>query len=87
MYTNYDEDARICGINLTGKVAIAPKDADGRLVMVDIISPVTLAVYIYAGTTMDAQLIDLCYSLGIDWVVVYEGTHKRNSLSLGWSEE
>lgn len=65
---------------MTGKVALATEDSDGRLVMVDIISPVTLDVYINAGTTMDIQLIDLCQRLGIDWVVVYDGTHERNSL-------
>lgn len=80
MLFDYNQSAINCGINMTGKVALATEDSDGRLVMVDIISPVTLDVYINAGTTMDIQLIDLCQRLGIDWVVVYDGTHERNSI-------
>jgi hypothetical protein len=64
-----------CGVNMTGKTAIATECSAGRLIMVDVINPVTLDVVINAGTTMDVQLIEVCMSYGIDYVVVYKHAH------------
>jgi hypothetical protein len=71
----FEQHARDCGINMTGKVAIPLGDSAGRLVMIDIIDPVTRDVVIHAGTTMDAQLIEVCESYGIDYVVAYRWKH------------
>jgi len=71
----YFQHALDCGINMTGKVAISIEAASGRLLMIDLIDPETRDVIIHAGTTMDVQLIEVCQSYGIDYVVVYKGRH------------
>jgi hypothetical protein len=71
----FDQHARDCGINMTGKVAIPLSDSAGRLVMTDIVDPETRDVVIHAGTTMDAQLIGVCESYGIDYVIAYRWGH------------
>lgn len=68
MYTQHAID---CGINMTGKLAVAVEDSAGMLLMLDIINPVTRAPVIHAGTTMDIQLIEVAQGYGIDYVVVY----------------
>lgn len=68
MYTQHAID---CGINMTGKLALAVEDSAGWLLMLDIIDPVTRAPVIHAGTTMDIQLIAVAQSYGVDYVVVY----------------
>ena len=75
MQTDFNEHALTCGVNLTGKVAIPVEVSAGRLVMVDIIHPVSREIMIHAGTTMDVQLIDVCLSHGVDYLVVYKGRH------------
>lgn len=75
MYLDFNQHATDCGINLTGKVALSLENSAGRLVMVDLIHPVTRDVVLHAGTTMDIQLIEVCQSFGIDYVVVYKGLH------------
>ena len=64
-----------CGINMTGKDAIAIENSVGRLVMIDIINPETREVIIHSGTTMDNQLIAVCESYGVDYVIVYKHAH------------
>jgi hypothetical protein len=75
MYHDFNQHAMDCRINLTGKVALPLENSDGRLVMVDVLNPVTRDVILHAGTTMDIQLIEVCQSYGIDYVVVYKGKH------------
>ena len=75
MYLDFNQHAMDCRINLTGKVALPLEASAGRLVMIDLLNPVTLEVVLHAGTTMDAQLIAVCRSYGIDYVVVYKGAH------------
>jgi hypothetical protein len=75
MYQDFNQHALDCRINLTGKVAIPIEAASGRLLMIDLIDPETRDVIIHAGTTMDVQLIEVCQSYGIDYVVVYKGRH------------
>ena len=71
----FTQHAIDCGINMTGKLAIPLEDSAGRLVMIDIINPETRDVVIHAGTTMDIQLIEVCQSYGVDYVIVYKGRH------------
>ena len=71
----YFQHALDCGINMTGKVAIPLGDSAGRLVMIDIIDPETRDVVIHAGTTLDTQLIEVCQSYGVDYAIVYRGSH------------
>jgi len=73
----YFQHALDCGINMTGKVAIPLGDSAGRLLMCDIIDPETREVVIHSGTTMDAQLIGVCQSYGVDYAIVYRGRHTR----------
>jgi molybdopterin biosynthesis enzyme len=75
MYQDFNVHAMNCRINLTGKVAVPLEDSSGRLVMVDVTHPETMQVVLHAGTTMDMQLIEVCQSYGIDYVVVYKGQH------------
>ena len=75
MQLDFNQHAINCRINLTGKVAIPIEDSSGRLLMVDLIDPITRDILIHAGTTMDVQLIEVCESYGIDYVVVYKGRH------------
>ena len=63
------------GINMTGKLAIPLDESVGRLLMVDVIDPVTRDVVIPSGVTLDIQLIDVCESYGIDYVIVYKHAH------------
>ena len=75
-----DQHARDCGINMTGKIAVPLADSAGRLVMVDIIDPETRDVIVNAGTTMDAQLIGVCESYGVDYVIAYRWGHSPSSI-------
>ena len=79
MCLDFNQHAMDCGINLTGKVAVPIEDSAGRLVMIDLIHPVTRDVALHAGTTMDTQLIEVCQSFGIDYVVVYKHSHSPSS--------
>lgn len=72
---DFYQHAMQCGINMTGKIALPVEDSAGRLVMIDLIHPETLEVILHAGTTMDVQLIEVCQSYGIDYVIVYKGRH------------
>ena len=65
------QHAMNCGINMTGKCAVALKDSAGMLLMVDVIDPETTLPVVHAGTTMDIQLIELLQGYGVDYVVVY----------------
>ena len=80
MTLDFNDHATKCGINMTGKIAIPLEDSAGRLVMVNIINPETLDVIIQSGTTMDCQLIDVCESYGVDYVIVYNGAHRSRYL-------
>ena len=80
MYPYFNEDAIASGVNLTGKVALPIEFTDGRLLMIDLINPVTQEVFINSGTTMDKQLIEWCQTIAIDYAIVYDGTHKRKSI-------
>ena len=71
-FTRHAED---CGINMTGKLAISLNESVGRLVMIDIIHPETRETIIPSGVTMDTQLIDICASCGVDYVIVYKHAH------------
>jgi hypothetical protein len=71
-FTRHAEDS---GINMTGKLAIPVSESVGRLLMIDVIDPVTRDVVIPSGVTLDIQLIDVCESYGIDYVVVYKHAH------------
>ena len=64
-----------CGINMTGKLAIPLNESVGRLVMIDIVHPETRETIIPAGMTMDSQLIEICASCGVDYVIVYKHAH------------
>ena len=64
-----------CGINMTGKLAIPVSESGGRRLMIDVIDPVTRDVVIPSGVTLDIQLIDVCESYGIDYVIVYKHAH------------
>lgn len=75
MYHEFNQHALDCHINLTGKIALPLECSHGRLVMVDVINPETRDVVIHAGTTMDSQLIEVCQSYGVDYVIVYKGRH------------
>lgn len=74
-YALLHQHAVDCRINMTGKVAVPLEDSAGRLLMVDINDPETREVVIHSGVTMDVQLIEVCQSYGIDYVVVYKGHH------------
>lgn len=71
----YFQHALDCGINMTGKTTCPIKESTGRLLMCDVINPVTREVVIHAGTTMDIQLIEVCQSCGVDYAIVYKGHH------------
>jgi len=64
-----------CGINMTGKLAIPLDESVGRLVMIDIVHPETRETIIPSGVTMDTQLIDICVSCGVDYVIIYKYAH------------
>ena len=75
MYHDFNIHAAECGINLTGKTALPLENSAGHLVMIDVTHPETMQVVLHAGTTMDMQLIEVCQSYGIDYVIVYKGLH------------
>ena len=77
MHTDFEftQHAIDCGINMTGKLAIPLDESVGRLVMVDIVHPETRETIIPSGVTMDTQLIDICTSCGVDYVIVYKHAH------------
>ena len=77
MYLDFEftQHAIDCGINMTGKLAVPLDESVGRLLMIDVIDPVTRDVIIPSGVTLDIQLIDVCESYGIDYVVVYKHSH------------
>ena len=81
MILDFNDHATKCGINMTGKVALPIEESAGRLVMINVIDPVTRDTVINAGTTMDCQLIDICESYGVDYVIVYRGSHTIPSVS------
>lgn len=76
MTLDYNDHAVKCGINMTGKIAVPLDDSNGHLIMVDLIDPETRDAVTHAGTTMDVQLIEVCKSYGIDYVIVYNGSHR-----------
>ena len=76
MTLDFNDHAIQCGINMTGKIAIPLEDSPGHLVMVNITDPETGEAIIQSGTTMDSQLVDVCESYGVDYVIVYNGTHR-----------
>jgi hypothetical protein len=76
MPLDFNDHAIKCGINMTGKIAIPLEDSSGHLVMINITNPETGEAIIQAGTTMDCQLIDVCESYGVDYVIVYNGAHR-----------
>jgi len=71
----YFQHALDCGINMTGKTTLPIEDSGGRLLMCDIIDPETREVVIHSGTTIDIQLIEVCQSYGVDYAIVYKGSH------------
>jgi len=64
-----------CGINMTGKLAVAIEDSLGMLLMHPVINPVTLEVRIPTGIIMDMDLADVCYEIGVDYVIVLNPKH------------
>ena len=71
----FNQHAKDSGINMTGKLAIPLDASAGRLVMIDIVHPETRETIIPAGVTMDSQLIEICASCGVDYVIVYKHAH------------
>jgi hypothetical protein len=75
----YFQHALDCGINMTGKTTLPIENSGGRLLMYDIIDPVSREVVIHSGTTMDIQLIEVCQSYGVDYAIVYKGKHNMTT--------
>ena len=78
MHLDFNDHAVQCGINMTGKIAIPLEDSAGHLVMVNITDPETGEDIIQSGTLMDSQLIEVCESYGVDYVIVYRGSLTRS---------
>ena len=75
MSPTFLQHALSCGINMTGKEAIALFEGNGRLIMHPVRHPETGQVLLNVGTTMDTQLVEVCASAGVDYIVVYTGSH------------
>ena len=75
MSPTFLQHALSCGINMTGKEAIALEESNGRLIMHPVRHPETGQVLLNVGTTMDTQLVEVCASAGVDYIVVYTGSH------------
>ena len=73
---HYRQHALDCGINMTGKLALALEDSTGMLLMIDIARPDNREVIIPAGIILDCQLIEHAARYGVDYTIVYFGTAK-----------